>query len=45
MSFNAVKQRRYSAFMSCFKHVSDKLQVIYRDMTKSSSIPSAARHT
>ena len=39
MSFNEVKQRRYNAFMSCFKHVSDALQVIYRDMTKSSKHP------
>ena len=39
MTFNEVKQRRYNAFMSCFKHVSEALTVIYRDMTKSSKHP------
>ena len=39
MSFNEIKQRRYNTFMSCFKHVSEALTVIYKDMTKSSKHP------
>lgn len=37
--FNEVKQKRHDAFMGCFNHVSESLQAIYRDLTKSSKHP------
>jgi len=37
--FNEVKQKRHDLFMGCFTHVSESLQAIYRDLTKSSKHP------
>ncbi|CAM9197715.1 unnamed protein product [Choristocarpus tenellus] len=38
-SFNEAKQKRYDAFMSAFGHVSENLNTIYKDLTRSSKHP------
>lgn len=38
-SFNDIKQKRHDAFMLCFNHISNELQSIYKDLTKSSKHP------
>ncbi|CCE80225.1 Piso0_003327 [Millerozyma farinosa CBS 7064] len=37
--FNEVKERRYSIFMEAFNHISDKIDFIYKELTKSSNSP------
>lgn len=37
--FDDVKKRRQTLFQECYQHVSESLQVIYRDLTKSSKHP------
>ena len=37
--FEAVKEQRRVLFQSCYKHVSESLSVIYKDLTKSSRNP------
>jgi structural maintenance of chromosome 1 len=37
--FNEVKQKRHDAFMGCYNHISQELQAIYCDLTKSSKHP------
>ncbi len=37
--FDQVKRLRSSAFMDCFRHVSESLAIIYRDLTRSSKHP------
>ncbi len=39
VAFNEVKQKRHDAFMACFNHISEELQSIYKDLTKSSKHP------
>lgn len=37
--FNEVKARRTELFMSAFTHVSDKIDLVYKELTKSSTAP------
>jgi structural maintenance of chromosome 1 len=37
--FNEIKQKRHDMFMQCFNHISNELQAIYKDLTKSSKHP------
>eukprot|EP00904_Undaria_pinnatifida_P004394 jgi/Undpi1/13956/HiC_scaffold_9.g03607.m1 len=37
--FNEAKQRRYDAFMQAYSHVSENLNTIYKDLTRSSKHP------
>lgn len=38
-NFNMIKEKRYAAFMDAFRHISEKIQSIYQELTKSSIIP------
>lgn len=37
--FNEVKQQRYDAFMNAFKHISEQIDFIYKELTKSAASP------
>eukprot|EP00903_Cladosiphon_okamuranus_P011947 g11221.t1 len=39
LKFNEAKQRRYDAFMQAYAHVSENLNAIYKDLTRSSKHP------
>lgn len=36
-AFNAVKQKRYSAFINAFSHISEKIDTVYKDLTKNAT--------
>ncbi|KAF9963714.1 Structural maintenance of chromosomes protein 1 [Modicella reniformis] len=38
-AFNAVKQERYDRFNRAFQHISDKIDEIYKSLTRSSAFP------
>ncbi|KAG5440556.1 hypothetical protein PCK2_000381 [Pneumocystis canis] len=38
-NFNAIKQKRYSLFHKAFTHISEQIDQIYKDLTKSKSFP------
>ncbi|KAI8977063.1 RecF/RecN/SMC [Mycotypha africana] len=37
--FNAIKQQRYSKFYDAFSHISEKIDTVYKDLTKSTPHP------
>lgn len=37
--FNKIKQERYDAFMNAFKHISEQIDFIYKELTKSAASP------
>ncbi|KAJ1972477.1 Structural maintenance of chromosomes protein 1 [Dimargaris xerosporica] len=37
--FNAIKQQRYDAFYQAYSHISEKIDQIYKDLTKSRTFP------
>ncbi|KAJ3410001.1 Structural maintenance of chromosomes protein 1, partial [Chytridiales sp. JEL 0842] len=38
-AFNAIKQKRYKLFHTAFTHISEKIDVIYKQLTKSKTFP------
>ncbi|KAI7901410.1 RecF/RecN/SMC [Cokeromyces recurvatus] len=37
--FNAIKQKRYSLFYDAFSHISEKIDTVYKDLTKNPTFP------
>ncbi|KAI8575705.1 hypothetical protein K450DRAFT_260414 [Umbelopsis ramanniana AG] len=37
--FNTVKQKRYNLFMDAYNHISEKIDQVYKDLTKSANHP------